>query len=366
MIQNVFLFLMIIITSGCLGLRMVPVEDPKVPSKEVNEIKEILLETQQDITLLKNALEEGDTRNRTLLKQLEQNIQKAKESKDKIFREKLEEIEKEVRNMKDILSETQQEVSFLKQAQEEEDVWKTANTIEAVEEYLELSREGKFAGKFIEEAHLKLEELYLQKAKDTNTIEAYEKALDLYSKGKFKEGRFKDEVLKALQALKDEIKEVEEAAKKVLPKEAKVEVTSISQYPRKPEFLISAHLLEGHSADETSPYVQGDYGTHEKLTRLVRLRCATILKSVATGAKLPDASAITIKARHGVRQSYIDMPLSGTDVAMTIYQISISIDEIKKHDWSSIKEEEIMELWKVDENVIPSLQIRMVPFFGGK
>jgi hypothetical protein len=81
-----------------------------------------------------------------------------------------------------------------------------------------------------------------------------------------------------------------------------------------------------------------------------------------TGAKLPDASEITIQARHGVRQSYQGVPFGGTDVAMTLYQISISIDEIKKHDWSFIGEEEIMDLWTVDKNIIPSLHFQVVTF----
>lgn len=47
---------------------------------------------------------------------------------------------------------------------------------------------------------------------------------------------------------------------------------------------------------------------------------------------------------------------------MTIYQVSISLDKIKKYEWSRIKLEKIMALWKVDKNIIPSLQIQAVWF----
>jgi len=197
----------------------------------------------------------------------------------------------------------------------------------------------------------------LQTAKDTNTIEAYQEFLR-----RFPSGAEADETRRALQDLKNQLQGVKEAAQKVLPKEVSVDVTSVSRFPRKPEVCISAHLLEGHSADERSPYVRGNYGTHEKLTRLVRYRCAKIVKSVATAAKLPDASEITIQCRHGVRQFYVGVVSGDTDIAMTIYQVSMAIEEITKHDWSSVHEEDIMEYWEVDTDIIPLLHFKAVAF----
>ena len=81
-----------------------------------------------------------------------------------------------------------------------------------------------------------------------------------------------------------------------------------------------------------------------------------------TSAELPDASEIAIQARHGVRQYYVGDLSGSNDVAMTIYQINISVDEIKKHNWSYISEEEIMRYWRVINNIIPSLQFQMVTF----
>ncbi len=216
-----------------------------------------------------------------------------------------------------------------------------------------LSRYSK--GELADRTRVRLEALYFQRAKDTNTIESYEYFLELYPKG-----AHADEALRCLQSLNVQIKAIEEATKRALPKEARVEVTSVSRFPQKPQFLISAHLLEGHSADETSPYVRGDYGTHEKLTRLVRYRCAKILLSIVTGAKLPDASEISIAARHGVRQTYSLSAFSGTDTALTIYQISIPVSKIREHEWSKIKLEEIMELWTVSKNIIPELQFTII------
>ena len=214
-------------------------------------------------------------------------------------------------------------------------------------------------GPLSDEARSRRALLWLQRAKDTNTIEAYENFLSHYP-----EGPLSDEARLSLKSLKNQIKHLRDAAKKVLPKEANVQVTSISRFPNRPEFLISAHLLKGHSADETNPYVRGNYGTHEKLTRLIKYRCAKVLKSIAKNVNLHNASKIVIQGRHGVRQTPLYNPFGGKDVAMTIYQISISTDEIKKHNWMSIKEKEVVKLWSVDKNIIPRLHFQTIPIFN--
>lgn len=190
-------------------------------------------------------------------------------------------------------------------------------------------------------------------AKSTNTIEAYEVFINRYP-----DSEFVTEAKKNILILKDQIYALEQATLKVLQEGAEVEVDLVSRYPDKPEFVISAHLLEGHSADERSPYVLGDYDTHEKLTRLVRLRCAKILKSIAETGIIPDGSSIIIKARHGVRQTYYPQVNIGTDVGMTIYEINMPIDMFKNHDLYTMNEEEIMLLWRVKENIIPQLQFQ--------
>jgi hypothetical protein len=132
----------------------------------------------------------------------------------------------------------------------------------------------------------------------------------------------------------------------------------VSRFPQKPQFVIAAHLLEGHSADENSPYVRGDYGTHEKLVRLVRLRCAEILKSIANENILPEGSELVISARHGVREYYNPSQTNGTDVAITIYEISVAMEVLKTHTLATMNEVTIMDLWSVTKNIIPELEFK--------
>jgi len=163
--------------------------------------------------------------------------------------------------------------------------------------------------------------------------------------------------IERIQISSEEIERIQSAAAKVLPEEANVEVALDLSVLVEPTLIISAHLLEGHSPDEDSPYVRGDYTTREKLTRLVRYRSAKILKSVINEALPPDIKRVKIQARHGVRQySYVISPaLKGTDIAMTIYVVNISINDVKNIDWSKITEGDIMQLWKVEGNIIPNL-----------
>ena len=66
-----------------------------------------------------------------------------------------------------------------------------------------------------------------------------------------------------LQISPEQRESIRVAAAKVLPPGANVSVAARAQ-----DVVIAAHLLEGHSAGETSPYVRGDYETHDKLTRM--------------------------------------------------------------------------------------------------
>jgi hypothetical protein len=222
--------------------------------------------------------------------------------------------------------------------------WKDANSINTIAAYREfLSRYPK--GELADEARSKIESLELQKAKDTNTIRGYESFLRRYPKGELA-----DEARASLQSLQEQIRQVREAAKSAFrhPKQAKVEVKSVHQYPSKPTFAIKAVLLQSNSANEDLVH-QPYYDSHKGLTVLVKKRCARILKSLAKGSKLPDASEIAIwGCLSGGKEGF----------GPAIYNISITIDEIKKHDWSSIEEKKIMELWKVNRNRIRSLVLQ--------
>ncbi len=155
---------------------------------------------------------------------------------------------------------------------------------------------------------------------------------------------------------------IRQAAQKVLPQEVVVEVDTQARFLSKADLVIAAHLLEGHSADETSPYVRGDYGTHEKLTRLVRLRSAKVIRSVLANAQLPDVGGILVHTKHGVRQSYVGQPFSDRDVAMTLYTVRFGVTIVGGKASAVPTEDEIIQQLTVQKNIIPSLSFRTVSF----
>jgi len=150
---------------------------------------------------------------------------------------------------------------------------------------------------------------------------------------------------------------IRQAAQKVLPQGSEISIDTQGQ-----DVVIAAHLLEGHSSDERSPYVRGDYGTHEKLTRLVRLRSARVIRSVLQDAQLTGVGGILIHTRHGVRQSYAGQSFSGTDVAMTLYTVRFAIKEGANGAPVIPTEEEIIQQFTVKKNIIPSLSFSRTPF----
>jgi hypothetical protein len=155
----------------------------------------------------------------------------------------------------------------------------------------------------------------------------------------------------------DQLEGVRKAAEKVLPAGAEVNVRA-----QNTSVLIQAHLLEGHLADEASPYVQGDYASREKLTQLVRLRCARIFRSIVVEQQIPDARAIVIQARHGVRVNTTSAGRrQSRDQAMTIYTVKMPVAEMQdtRWDWAKLTEAQIMSRWKQEMNVIPNLEFRV-------
>lgn len=155
---------------------------------------------------------------------------------------------------------------------------------------------------------------------------------------------------------------IRSAVAKVLPRGANISVHTQGRFLSKPDLVISAHLLEGHSADESSPYVRGDYGTHERLTRLVRYRSAKVIKSILAEGTLPDVGGIVVNTRHGVRQSYIGQPSSSSDVAMTLYTVRYPVQSPNIMQSSNSSEKEIMEMFIVMRNVIPTLTFSTVSY----
>src|SRR3990172_6924085 len=104
--------------------------------------------------------------------------------------------------------------------------WKdalTANSIAIYEDFLQRYPKSEFTNK----AHQKLEALYFDKANATGTIDAYEDFLR-----KNPNSNFAADASMNLEVLKKEIRNLEEATRRVLPKGANVEVTTVSRYPK--------------------------------------------------------------------------------------------------------------------------------------
>ena len=157
-----------------------------------------------------------------------------------------------------------------------------------------------------------------------------------------------------LQLTSDERSSIRQAAQEALPSGVRVNVSTKSRFLSKADLVIAVHLLEGHSSDEQSPYVRGDYGTHEKLTRLVRLRSAKVIKAILDKGRLPDVGGIVVHTKHGVRQSYVGKPYSGTNVAMNLYTVRFELIS-SVGERSVFSEEYIINRFTVQENIIPSL-----------
>ncbi|MEI6692202.1 MAG: hypothetical protein WCL43_05730 [Chlorobium sp.] len=167
----------------------------------------------------------------------------------------------------------------------------------------------------------------------------------------------------SVQVSKAQLEGVRQAAEKVLPYGAQVSVSVTHS-----DIVIAAHLLEGHSADENSPYVVGDYGTHDKLERLVRFRCAKILKSLVSEAQVvPDVKNFVIEARHGVRVTRVygnaaATPGSGIDEAMTIYIVKMPASQLKDPQWPILTDDQVMSRWREELDIIPSLKFSSAYF----
>jgi hypothetical protein len=159
------------------------------------------------------------------------------------------------------------------------------------------------------------------------------------------------------------------AAAKVVPHEAKIDVSAVKKRSLDhPTIIISGHLLEGKSTEDSNPYVQGDYGTHEKLTRLARHRAFRIMRSVLQEAQVGNVSELVVSVRHGVRVSTvtvyqgIQMPATASDLTKMISSVRISLADTPPHGWLSISQGQFMHRWTVEANIIPSLEFRSSRF----
>ncbi len=179
------------------------------------------------------------------------------------------------------------------------------------------------------------------KTQTLGTVVAFEDFLE-----KNPQGRFTGRAESDLQILKVELSPLEEAARRALPQGMRFSVAKPSQDRDEPEFMIAAPLLEE---------VRGNYGTHEKLTRLVQLRCAKLIKSIAEEGLLSDPSVLVIQAWHDIFQSHLHRYTGQPKVAMTLYEVAIPARVLNEENLKSASYVTIMGLWEVRENIIPDL-----------
>lgn len=211
-----------------------------------------------------------------------------------------------------------------------------------------------------------LEALYFGETEWPRTIQAYENFLY-----KYPTSVFADEVTGAV----DDMRRVQEALHRI--GEAEVLVTSsggrcwrawpgIVPYG---DLDFGINLVKGLQPSHNDSRIPAGYPrTSEALTRLAQLRCAEVLKSLASEDALPQRhAAINITVWHGVRtETVVRLPLGGGPhrlpgseaYAPRIWcQIVVSVERLRSRQSPEMDVETIAGLCRVAENNIPSISI---------
>jgi tetratricopeptide (TPR) repeat protein len=232
------------------------------------------------------------------------------------------------------------------------------NTLYAYENFIQEYPENRFiseAKKGIEELTVKEE---FEKAEQSGSVEDYQEFVSTYPTS-----IYSDLIRERIVEIERKREILEKAVKKVLPTECKTEVELVT--PKEGSKVdIRAHLLEGLSPDDESPYVRGDYSTHQLLENLVKKRVVKIYKSVFTSLESDIPSEVVVECRHGVRYYYgFVLPIGGggEDKPTTIYKTVITKENASRiPNWNKASKKEIEEIWTVEENLIPSLNFQTI------
>jgi tetratricopeptide (TPR) repeat protein len=237
---------------------------------------------------------------------------------------------------------------------------KSRNTISAYESFIQKYPDSRFvpeAEKEIEELTMKAE---FEKAEQSGSLGDYQKFISIYPSG-----IYADLIRGKILEIERKKGILEKAVQEVLPAACKAEV-ELATPKQGPEVCIRAHLLEGLSPDDESPYVRGNYSTHQLLENLVKKRVARIYRSVFTSLESDIPLEVVIECRHGVRYYYSFVPPTGIggggeDKPTTIYRTVIRKDNASRIlDWNKASKKEIEEIWTVEENLIPSLNFQTI------
>jgi len=157
------------------------------------------------------------------------------------------------------------------------------------------------------------------------------------------------------------LSQIRQAVGGVVPEGARVEVSTSPRALARPAVVVSAHLLEGYPANDSSPYVRGNYGTQELLEELVRERSTVIYQAILQQVSLDGISELRVRCRHGVRWHYGSWGVSSDDQATTIYETALPVPAAGKLQSAVATPAEIQASWHVSCNAIPSLRIVAVP-----
>lgn len=139
-----------------------------------------------------------------------------------------------------------------------------------------------------------------------------------------------------------------------LPKKAKVEAEIESN-----TLKVSVHLLDAYPPEDNSPYVKGAYTTKERLQEFIEKRSVEIYRKIFAKITVPEYIKIQVNCCHGVRVTYIGAYSGTSDQPMVLYSTEIEAKGAAEHNWRRIKDEEIMSMWKVNANLIPSIQLQV-------
>lgn len=148
---------------------------------------------------------------------------------------------------------------------------------------------------------------------------------------------------------------IRQSAARALPVGTSVQVNDCAGSRGKLDVTVTAHLLEGHSAEEKNPYVRGNYNTHEKLERLVRFRSAQVIKSILADGISERIGALIVETRHGVRTRFMGAS-ARQDLATTLYSVRFPVT-VETLAMGNAPNSEVASRFELLTNIIPQISI---------
>jgi hypothetical protein len=166
--------------------------------------------------------------------------------------------------------------------------------------------------------------------------------------------------------LRQKLEKIGAIVRETMPAETQVSTTMEKVSTKARRIVIAGHLLEGEKPDDTSPYVQGDYATKERLEGKARYRTYEIYQRIFRDVPMTEFHSVVVETKHGVRVQVVPFgspvtPGGGTDQAMTIFKTSLTPDAAQKLNWQNASLLDVERVWIVESNMIPSLQFFAVP-----